>query len=50
MRILPENAFMGARSLKAGKGAWTGELSFRGAAGNNDYEDRSFMVNIDFNF
>ena len=50
VRILPENAFMGALSLKAGKGAWTGELSFRGAAGNNDYEDRSFMVNIDFNF
>ena len=50
VRFLPENAFAGALSLKAEKGAWTGELSLRGAAGSNDYEDRVFMGKIGLKF
>ena len=50
VRFLPKNAFTGALSLKAEKGAWTGELSLRGAAGSNDYEDRSFMAKIGMTF
>ena len=50
IRFLPENAFAGALSLKGEKGAWTGELTFRGAAGSNDYEDRSFMVKVGMTF
>lgn len=50
VRFLPENAFTGALSLKAEKGVWTGELSVRGAAGSNDYEDRSFMVKAGLKF
>ena len=50
VRFLPENAFTGALSLKAEKGAWSGELSFRGAAGSNDYEDRAFMAKIGMKF
>lgn len=50
VRFLPENAFAGALSLKAEKGAWTGELSFRGAAGSDDYEDRAFMAKVGVKF
>ena len=50
VRFLPENAFTGSLSLKAEKGAWSGELSLRGAAGSNDYEDRAFMAKIGMKF
>ena len=50
VRFLPENAFTGTLSLKAEKGAWSGELSFRGAAGSNDYEDRVFTAKIGMKF
>ena len=50
VRFLPKNAFTGSLSLKAKKGVWTGELSFRGAAGNNDYEDRAFTAKIGMMF
>ena len=50
VRFLPENAFEGSLSLKAEKGAWTGELSYRGAVGSNDYEDRAFEVRIGVKF
>ena len=50
VRFLPKNAFTGALSLKAERGAWTGALSFRGAAGSNDYEDRSFMAKVGYTF
>ena len=50
VRFLPKNAFTGALSVKAERGAWTGELSFRGAAGSNDYEDRSFTAKIGMTF
>ena len=50
IRFLSEDAFTGALSLRAEKGAWTGELTFRGAAGSNDYEDRSFMVKVGMTF
>ena len=50
VRFLPENAFTGTLSLKAEKGAWSGELSLRGAAGSNDYEDRAFMAKIGMKF
>ena len=50
VRFLPENAFTGALSLKAEKGAWSGELSFRGSAGSNDYEDRAFTAKIGMKF
>ena len=50
VRILPENAFTGALSLKEEKGAWTGELFFRGAVGSDDYEDRSFTAKGGFAF
>lgn len=50
VRFLPKNAFTGALSLKAEKGAWSGELSFRGAAGSNDYEDRAFMAKVGVKF
>lgn len=50
VRVLPENAFTGALSLKAEKDAWTGELSFRGAVGSRDYADRSFTAKIGLAF
>ena len=50
VRFLPENAFEGSLSVKAEKGAWTGELSYRGAVGSNDYEDRAFEVRIGMKF
>ena len=50
VRFLPENAFEGSLSVKAEKGAWSGELSYRGAVGSNDYEDRAFEVRIGMKF
>ena len=50
VRFLPENAFEGSLSVKAEKGAWTGELSYRGAVGSNDYENRAFEVRIGMKF
>ena len=50
VRFLPVNAFEGSLSVKAEKGAWTGELSYRGAVGSNDYEDRAFEVRIGMKF
>lgn len=50
IRVLPENAFTGALSLKAEKGAWSGELSVRGAAGCNDYEDRAITAKVGLKF
>ena len=50
VRFLPKNAFTGALLLKAEKGAWTGELSLRGAAGSNDYEDRGLMAKVGYTF
>lgn len=50
IRFLSEDAFTGALSLRAEKGAWTGELTFRGAAGSNDYEDRSFTAKVGMTF
>ena len=50
VRFLPKNAFEGSLSVKAEKGAWTGEFSYRGAVGNDDYEDRAFEVRIGMKF
>lgn len=50
IRVLPENAFTGALSLKVEKGAWSGELSVRGAAGCNDYEDRAITAKVGLKF
>ena len=50
IRFLPENTFTGALSLKAAKDAWTGELSFRGATGSSDYEDRSLTAKVGIKF
>ena len=50
VRFLPKDAFTGALSLKAEKGAWSGELSMRGAAGSNDYEDRGLMAKVGYTF
>ena len=50
LRILPENTFTGALSLKARKGARSDELSIRGAAGSDDYKDRSVSAKIGLTF
>ena len=46
VRFLPKDAVEGTLSVKATKGAWTGELSYRGATGGRDYEGRAFMAKI----
>ena len=50
LRILPKDALEGVLSLKATKGAWTGELSYRGATGGRDYEGRAFMAKVGCTF
>ena len=50
LRVLPKNALEGILSLKVTTGAWSGELSYRGAAGSNDYEDRSFSAKVGMTF
>ena len=50
VRILAKDSLEGSLSLKATKGAWTGELSYRGATGGRDYEDRAFMAKIGMTF
>ena len=50
VRILAKDTLEGTLSLKATKGAWTGELSYRRATGGRDYEDRAFMAKIGMTF
>ena len=50
LRVLPKNALEGILSLKVTTGAWSGELSYRGAAGSNDYEDRAFTAKVSMTF
>lgn len=50
VRFLPKDALKGALSVKATKGVWTGELSYRGATGGRDYEGRAFMAKIGVSF
>lgn len=50
VRFLSKDAVEGALSVKATKGAWSGELSYRGAAGGRDYDARAFMAKLGFQF
>ena len=50
VRFLPENAFEGSLSVRLEKDAWKGEISYRGAVGNDDYEDRAFEVKVGIAF
>ena len=50
VRFLPKDALRGSIGLKAGKGLWTGELSYVGATGSNGYRSNSFNVNVRWRF
>lgn len=50
VRILAKDSLEGTLSLKATKGEWTGELSYRGATGGRDYDGRAFMAKIGMTF
>lgn len=50
VRILPKDSLEGTLSLKATKGAWTGELSYRGTTGGRDYDGRAFMAKVGCTF
>lgn len=46
VRFLPKDTLRGSIGLKAGKGMWTGELSYVGATGSNGYRSNSFNVKL----
>ena len=50
LRFLPKDALRGSIGLKAEKGMWSGELSYVGATGSNDYRSNSLNVKLGLRF
>ena len=50
LRFLPKDALRGSIGLKAEKGMWSGELSYVGATGSNNYRSNSLNVKVGLQF
>ena len=50
VRFLPKDTLRGSIGLKAGKGLWTGELSYVGATGSNGYRSNTLNVKLGLMF